>query len=321
MSVRLLLLVSCLCTVIPLAGADPNDLSGGVLITHAASDECVGYLSRYAENACDVWTQWPEACAIESCAEQVNTLPTSGFEGFRLFWVLAAWGEEKQWCGTEFGISPDFNNEWYFFEFGPCLANSIELPTPGWPSAGEGTAIVATDEPWVGDFQPVYFFVGYSYYESLIELDVDPATGFAGFGNCDFPSVAWEAECLGAMGIGDGGGGTYCCPGFSGVDDDDLGEHVSADGPRQLHATPNPSSGAVRLSWSGALAAGSSEPGLVEFLSVDGRVVASHAVNLAQGALVWDGLLGNGLPPSGVYWARLSRGGQVFDQRPVLRVR
>lgn len=93
----------------------------------------------------------------------------------------------------------------------------------------------------------------------------------------------------------------------------------------RLQVWPNPSRDAVRLSWEGAIAAdpslGSDAIGAVELLSVDGRVIARHPVTLAHGGFEWNGLVGRASPPSGLYWARLSRGGQVLDQRPVLRVR
>jgi len=87
-----------------------------------------------------------------------------------------------------------------------------------------------------------------------------------------------------------------------------------------LQVWPNPSRGDVRLSWESA----SVEPGalgLLEFLSVDGRVIARRPVTLASGSFEWNGLVGRESVPTGLYWARLTRGGQVLDQRPVLRMR
>lgn len=212
MRAHLLLLLSCAFGLLASANADPNNLEGGVFITHAASPECLEWIGYYGGDPCAAWEDGTAPCAIGICEEQVNWLPTGGYPDMNLFWVLAAWGEEKVWCGVEFGISPAFNELWYFSQWGSCGPEVLELPTGEWPGAGEGIAIATTGDPWEGNFQPVYFFAGYSYEESLIELDVDPTTDFAGFANCEVPSQMWDAECLGAMGIGDGAQGTDCCP-------------------------------------------------------------------------------------------------------------
>lgn len=186
------------------ANADPNDLSDGVLITHAPA----GFLYSAGLDYCELYGQY----GIASCAEQINEMPALGYpNGETIFYVVAAWNEPKHWCGTEFGIGTAFAGLWYFVEFGPCLINNLENSTGGWPGPGQGTAVVATDVPWDGNFVATYYFIGYGYYEDIIPLDVDPAQNFAGMGNCDVPAVTWDAVCLGAVGIG-GVQGVYCCP-------------------------------------------------------------------------------------------------------------
>ncbi len=188
------------------AGAVPNDLSNGVFITHAPAgfaysaglDWCAEYDAQYG---------------IASCEEQNNNMPiTSSNVDPTLFYVVAAWNEDKLWCGSEFGISPDFDELFYFTEYGACLPNHLEISTDGWPGAGEGTAVVATDIQWEGNFQAVYHFLGYTYYTTRIQLDVDPAQDFAGTGNCDTPPLIWDAVALGAVGTGDDMGEAVCPP-------------------------------------------------------------------------------------------------------------
>ncbi len=189
-------------------GANPNDLAGGVFITHApvfpVGTGCwMGWCGCYYQGA---------VLGIESCEEQINNMPiTSYHDDPTLFYVVAAWSEPKIWCGTEFGISSEFDELFYFIEYGPCLENSLEISTVGWPGAGEGTAVVATDTPWEGNFVPTYFFLGYTYTDTRIQLDVDPAQDFAGTGNCEIPPQLWDAVCLGAVGTGSDPG-VYCCP-------------------------------------------------------------------------------------------------------------
>jgi hypothetical protein len=187
------------------ANADPNDLSDGVLITHAPA----GFVYSAGLDYC---AEYDAQYAIASCAEQINEMPALGYPaGETLFYVVAAWNEDKHWCGTEFGIGSEFAGLWYFVEYGPCLINNLENSTGGWPGPDQGTAVVATDVPWDGNFVATYYFIGYGYYADIIPLDVDPAMNFAGTGNCDVPAVTWDAVCLGAVGIG-GVAGAYCCP-------------------------------------------------------------------------------------------------------------
>jgi hypothetical protein len=188
--------------VVGVANADPNNLAGGVLIAHYAPN------AAYTTGIDWCFEYHNSGYGIEDCAGQINVQPAGEFN---VWYVVCAFPlEDKIWCGTEFGFG-DITVGIYWAEWGPCLANALEIPTSGWPGSGEGVAVVGTDTPWTGNFEPAYFFVTYPYGDGVMPLDVDPAQNFAGMGNCDSPSVTWDAACLGAMGIG-AVGGVYCCP-------------------------------------------------------------------------------------------------------------
>lgn len=186
--------------------ADQTDLSNGVLITHAPAN--------FVYSAGMDWvSEYDATYAITSCAEQVNTMPITGAATSpTLFYVIDAWQEDKLFCATEFGISADFDGQFYFTEYGTCHPSALENSTGGWPGAGEGTAVVAAGIQFTGNYVPAYYFLGYAYYDSKIQLDVDPAQDFGGFGNCAIPAQVWDATCFGAVGIG-AESGNYCCPG------------------------------------------------------------------------------------------------------------
>jgi uncharacterized protein YceK len=187
-----------------IVSADENDLSGGVFITHAPSDFV------YSQGM-DWCAEYGSQYGIVSCQEQITNMPLSSPANQTLFYVVAAWNDEKVWCGSEFGISADFDGRFYFTEWGACLPDHLELSTPGWPGANEGTAVVAAGTVWEGNFVPVYYFTGYAYYSTRIQLDVDPAQDMAITGNCLVPAELFDMVCLGAMGIGDDLG-EACCP-------------------------------------------------------------------------------------------------------------
>jgi hypothetical protein len=187
-----------------MAVADENDLSGGVFIAHhdpgivfcePLEGWCQHYIDGYAIDNCDA--QNPSIMTVEE----------------RIWYVLAAFTEDKVWCGAEFGFGDYHPYLFIFTGFGPCTpGGNLEIPTPGWPGPFEGTAITTTDLPWVGNWLPVYYFTGYYYMygPGQIPLDVDPPTGFGGFGNCLTPPTTYMADCFPAMGILMDG--EPCCP-------------------------------------------------------------------------------------------------------------
>ncbi len=145
---------------------------------------------------------------LEDCEDQVNRIDTTEPV---IWFVLAAWAEEKEWCGTEFGLGEYDPAAFGITDHGPCWPeDGLEIPTSSWPGPGEGTAIVVAGAPWEGNFVPVYWFAGYAYEEGLIPLSADPATGFAGTSNCESPPQAWAADSLGGMGLFQDG--VYACP-------------------------------------------------------------------------------------------------------------
>ncbi|MBD3236558.1 MAG: hypothetical protein GF330_07630, partial [Candidatus Eisenbacteria bacterium] len=184
--------------------ADSDELTSGVFLCH--HDPGIGY-SVPPEGWCQ---HYLDELAIVSCDGQNPQI----LEGGETVWfLLSAFLEEKTWCGTEFGFG-DYPAELYAFEsWGPCAPGEVlELPTDGWPGPREGTGFISVDLPWSGNFLPVYYFTGYAYAEQSgrIPIDIDPATGFAGWGNCLVPPETFGATCLPSLGLMMDG--HACCP-------------------------------------------------------------------------------------------------------------
>jgi hypothetical protein len=182
--------------------------------------------------------------AIDSCSEQSNRIDLDGNQGQTSVWyVLAAWGEEKEWCGAEFGFA-DYDSTIYLFQqWGPCPSSALAIPTPGWPGPEEGIALSLPDTTWAGNFVPVYFFAGYAYEQGTIPLAANPASDFGGTANCAMPPQDWAAAVFGAMGIFEDG--TAVCPGEldAGGQDaaggDEAPEDGGTDSPAVLHVCPS----------------------------------------------------------------------------------
>lgn len=145
---------------------------------------------------------------ITDCEHQVNRIDTTR----EVIWfVLAAWDEEKHWCGTEFGLGEYDPAAFAFTHFGPCWPDEgLEIPTASWPGPEQGTAIVTTGAHWTGNFVPVYSFCGYAYEPDCIGIGPNPATGFGGWTNSQNPPQAWCAAEYGGMGLF--APGVYACP-------------------------------------------------------------------------------------------------------------
>ncbi len=187
------------------ASAQPDNLAGGVLITHFPSVliwSDYGYPEGWCQHYIDNW-------AIQSCDQQNPQIEVTN-NG--LWYVLAAWLEPKVFCGVEFGFG-DYGNPFFIMSFGVCNPgnDALEIATEGWPGPNQGTALAAVSTPWAGNYVPVYYFEGYAYGNAdIIPLSVDPPTGFAGMGNCQSPPVTYRAACLGGMGLMMPG--IACCP-------------------------------------------------------------------------------------------------------------
>jgi hypothetical protein len=114
-------------------------------------------------------------------------------DSYWFFWL----SEDKIWCGVQFGLG-DYNPYIFYMVNGGenCLANSLEIPTSGWPGPTTGISIAATDMPYEGNC-----FWGYTYYGSIgdftptiIPITVDPSHEFIGFGNCEAPAGVCAAQ-------------------------------------------------------------------------------------------------------------------------------
>ncbi|MBD3235516.1 MAG: hypothetical protein GF330_02295 [Candidatus Eisenbacteria bacterium] len=200
---RVLLAVALIGLGAGIAGADENDLTGGVFICHHDPDIV------YSEPL-EGWCQhYLDGYAITTCEEQNPQIMTTDE---RVWFVLSAFSADKVWCGTEFGFGQYEPYLFVFTSWGPCApGGNLEIPSDNWPGPNEGTAIVTTDSPWSGNFEPVYYFTGYTYYyPGQIPFDVDPPTGFGGWGNCQTPPADFDAACFPAMGVMTEG--VSCCP-------------------------------------------------------------------------------------------------------------
>ncbi len=189
--------------------ADPQVLHGGALITHF----------MYRQVRYSVQCEWfYEECPISDCNDQNNTVQTSGDYTAVVWFVIAAFDEDKEWCEVQFGFSNYDQSLMAFAGAQPCYppGGGIELASNGWPGPNEGTTIVATDGPWVGNWMPVYAFHGYAYGYNppdVLQLIPDPtaAAPFGGFRNCSEPPEKWDAA-LGGLGINQPG--TWVCWGW-----------------------------------------------------------------------------------------------------------
>ncbi|MFC1573167.1 hypothetical protein ACFL6M_06165 [Candidatus Eisenbacteria bacterium] len=189
--------------------ADVDDLSNGVFIAHnppglqftdAAPPE--GWCQHYYDNF-----------AIHTCEEQNPMLGGEVGDG-SVWFVLCAWCEEKMWSGTAFGFESYDQNIFGFIEWDHCCNPGgfcLELTTGPWPGPEAGTTFVTTGGgDWSGNFTPVYYFVGYAYAQGVMPLGPDPHDPLGGWINCAPIPEAFEATCLGAMGIFTDG--VECCP-------------------------------------------------------------------------------------------------------------
>jgi hypothetical protein len=187
--------------------ADPQNLSGGVFIAHYVPE--LGYTTEPPPGG---WCEAYAPFAIQSCEEQNVRIDVTGDALACTWYVLSAWWEPKEWCGTEFGLGGFDPALFTFLEWHPCYPPTGGLEIGNFePEPYHGTAFVTTGDPWEGDIVPVFCLGGYANPESgSIPLGVDPATGFGGWANCASPPEAFMADCFGALGIN--AEGTVCIP-------------------------------------------------------------------------------------------------------------
>lgn len=181
-----------------------SDLDDGVLIAHHPP----GLIFSTGQD----WGQrYYDEFSIDGCEDQNNRIDASG-DTARVWYILAAWTEEKTWCSTEFGLGNYSDLGLTIIDHGPCFPdNGTSSSTIDWPGPNEGIVLDIDDTSWTGNFSPVYWFAGTSDGTvGMIPLDVHPESGFAGTVSCAFPPRSSSAICLG--GIGFLMDGTYCCP-------------------------------------------------------------------------------------------------------------
>ncbi len=235
-----LALVVVFATPVP---ADVNNLAGGAMIAHYV-DELAYSGDEPAEGWCGAYTPY----AITDHTEQVNRMDVATY-GPKVWYVIAAWSEDKNWCGGQFGTNDYDAAVFTPVEAFPCFPDvGLEIPEADWPGPSSGTAFVTTETSWTGNYVPIYFFGGYAYgygTPDVVELvpytpsgsQVDP---FAGFSNCQSPPIDYDALALGGMGVNTDGiyaqpevievgaccVGTTCLPGLTQQQCDDQGGDV-----------------------------------------------------------------------------------------------
>ncbi len=202
-----LIFALALFSLVCFAEADETDLYGGVLIAHVAPPFDYCFIPP-----CDYYEL---DGGIADASEQDNRHDSSVDGVFLLWYVVAAFTSDKTWCGVQFGLG-DYNSDVFVIDAsGTCLDGHLEIPIGNWPGPNAGTAVVATHTPWTGNYQPVYWFYGYTYSNyygsTVIPLVGDPNLDFIGLANCEQPSTAWPAEG-GAVGIDTDGLAVYPIP-------------------------------------------------------------------------------------------------------------
>jgi hypothetical protein len=190
------------------AGADPTLLGGGAFIVHQ-----VPQLAYSDDPPTGDWCTSYAPYAIHACDAQLNRVDVT--EPIRVVWfVVAAWLEEKRWCGAEFGFGAYSPSLFSFVGHGACFpSHGLALPTDGWPAPNEGIALATSDQAWSGNYVPLYWFCGYAYdigTPGVLPLAASPMTGFAGTSNCLTPPHLWPAIELGGLGINTDG--IFACP-------------------------------------------------------------------------------------------------------------
>ncbi len=189
------------------AWATPDDLSGGVFIAHYVPE--VIYTHDPPMDACEAYAPY----AITSCAQQCTRVDTDSMRTI-VWYVLCAWTEEKEFWGAEIGVGEYSEDMFLYIAWDVCFPPSggLVIPAGHFPGPNEGTAFVATGEPWQGNYVPVLWVAGHAYAESgVIQLSVDPPTGWAGWWTDGPDPRSYPTAAFGALGIN--ADGLPVCPG------------------------------------------------------------------------------------------------------------
>jgi hypothetical protein len=191
---RKVLLALALLSLVGSAAAQGDNLDGGVLIAHAS-----GTLYEFAGH--DWCVEYTTMYGITDHTQQVNRIDTVGFMGRTVWYVVAGFYTDVEFCGLQFGLG-DYNpSAWITLGHGYCPSDALSIPTAAWPGPNQGISLVATATPWNGNYQAVYWFGGYATgAETLIPIVPNPASGKLEFGNCAAQPALYDATG-GGMGI------------------------------------------------------------------------------------------------------------------------
>jgi hypothetical protein len=200
-----------------MAIGDEDDLSSAMMIAH--------FPPSYVYS---VGADWPgmyhSEYHIDSYLEVNPTIPADTYDSPEnpfVWYVLVGFcdGEDKAVAGAQFGFGDYDANAHYITSYGPGLAGTLEIWTENWPGPDSGTIIVTTGAPWIGNYEPFYYFEGYQYAGTTIV----PISGYylddgytwlnVELGNTTVPVISFEItdeNRLGAMGVGTNGEGVEC---------------------------------------------------------------------------------------------------------------
>lgn len=211
------LIITCILFVATTAAADPTDLVGGALIVHYPPQP-----SFTETEYCDYYGE----VALTDGADQINRIDNvSTFENPDIWYIVAAFQEDKIMCGVQFGFNDYDPDVWTLTGWGPCPADCLIIEDGDWPGPVSGATIHAIGEPWAGNYLPVCYFEGFTYLASeqddftptLISIINTPSRlGALNICNCEAPSGIWSVEA-GALGVFTDGVAVYpailgaCC--------------------------------------------------------------------------------------------------------------
>lgn len=325
---------------------DSLQLDTGCLLAHAPAS------ASYSQGS--DWCAWYEDSPLTSWEDQNPHLEPTGT--LSSWCVIAAFGGLREFCEVSFGFGAYDEDIYFFTQWGSCLPDAFPASTGAWPGPNEGVMIATVGAPWHGDLLPVYYFVGYAYYQGEIPLGNHPPSGQARFTNCLDPEQAQDIACLGSLGIGIQGqectppavpvavcclsescqlmtahacllaggnwleGWTTCDPNPCQAQHIEPPSHGRVNQPR-LSGSPNPFTRHVAFEIP-CLRQPSAEPTAIKIYDVTGTLVRTLPVRATPNdpaEILWDGIAEDGTPVGpGVYFCRLRPSGLVRPFRVVL---
>jgi hypothetical protein len=173
--------------------ADENNLAGGVLITHFVPRIAV----RYQQDPCIRYEEIDEVNIDDASQQVCRTDEMSNQWTPHTWYVIAAFHEDKNWCGVQFGLGDYDEDGFYIMYAHHASCGGWADPTGNWPLPNSGVRIDSFDGGWEGNYRAVYYFIGYTWsgeYPTLIALTEHPEENFIGFTNCESPAQSWPAR-------------------------------------------------------------------------------------------------------------------------------